>query len=108
MRYRPLRMPLTCPVTEVIRRPRHHSAPSGTGSPSATHFHPRHKPEPRTIRKSRVGVIVSLTKPRLPRRAAMLPQRLTAPEHGWAIDTDVVVIGSGIAGLVAALQARTK
>jgi L-aspartate oxidase len=37
----------------------------------------------------------------------MLPRRLTAPEPGWTLDTDVVVIGSGIAGLVAALRART-
>src|SRR5262245_61888783 len=36
----------------------------------------------------------------------MLPRRLTAPEPGWTIDTDTVVIGSGIAGLVAALRAR--
>jgi L-aspartate oxidase len=38
----------------------------------------------------------------------MIPRRLTAPEPGWTIDTDIVVIGSGIAGLVAALRARTK
>ena len=36
----------------------------------------------------------------------MLPRRLTAPQPGWTIDTDIVVIGSGIAGLVAALRAR--
>ncbi len=36
----------------------------------------------------------------------MLPRRLTAAEPGWTIDTDIVVIGSGIAGLVAALRAR--
>ena len=38
----------------------------------------------------------------------MLPRRLTAPEPGWTLDTDIVVIGSGIAGLVAALRARTS
>src|SRR4051794_6039750 len=37
----------------------------------------------------------------------MLPRRLTASEPGWTLDTDIVVIGSGIAGLVAALRART-
>ena len=37
----------------------------------------------------------------------MIPRRLTAPEPGWTLDTDIVVIGSGIAGLVAALRART-
>jgi L-aspartate oxidase len=36
----------------------------------------------------------------------MLPRRLTAPDPGWTLDTDIVVIGSGIAGLVAALRAR--
>jgi L-aspartate oxidase len=38
----------------------------------------------------------------------MLPRRLTAPAPGWTLDTDIVVIGSGIAGLVAALRARTS
>jgi L-aspartate oxidase len=33
-----------------------------------------------------------------------LPARLTAPEPGWTRETDVVVIGSGIAGLVTALR----
>src|SRR5262249_29243844 len=54
-------------------------------------------------------VRVKLTKTQLPRRrVAMIPRRLTAPQPGWTIDTDIVVIGSGIAGLVAALHARTK
>ncbi|MBE7325513.1 FAD-dependent oxidoreductase, partial [Nocardioides sp. Y6] len=35
-----------------------------------------------------------------------LPGRLTAPEPGWVIDADVVVVGSGIAGLTAALRLR--
>jgi L-aspartate oxidase len=35
-----------------------------------------------------------------------VPQRLTAPEPGWTETVDVVVIGSGIAGLTAALRAR--
>ncbi|MET7642003.1 L-aspartate oxidase [Streptomyces sp. NPDC005438] len=30
--------------------------------------------------------------------------RLAAPEPGWAIDADVVVVGSGVAGLTAALR----
>lgn len=33
-----------------------------------------------------------------------LPRRLAAPEPGWTLDTDVVVVGSGIAGLTTALQ----
>ncbi len=36
----------------------------------------------------------------------MIPQRLTAAEPGWTLETDTVVVGSGIAGLVAALRAR--
>jgi L-aspartate oxidase len=32
--------------------------------------------------------------------------RLVAPEPGWTVDADVVVIGSGIAGLTAALRLR--
>ena len=35
-----------------------------------------------------------------------LPQRLAAPTPGWTTYADVVVVGSGIAGLTAALQAR--
>jgi L-aspartate oxidase len=37
----------------------------------------------------------------------VIPQRLTAAAPGWTHDADIVVIGSGIAGLVAALRART-
>ncbi|GGD13964.1 L-aspartate oxidase [Nocardioides daphniae] len=35
-----------------------------------------------------------------------LPGRLAAPEPGWTIEADVVVVGSGIAGLTAALRLR--
>src|SRR5262245_8254608 len=34
----------------------------------------------------------------------MIPSRLTAPPPGWSTDADVVVVGSGIAGLTAALR----
>ncbi len=37
-----------------------------------------------------------------------LPQRLAAPAPGWTTYADVVVIGSGIAGLTAALQLRAS
>jgi L-aspartate oxidase len=37
-----------------------------------------------------------------------LPQRLRAPEPGWTTRADVVVIGSGIAGLTAALRVRAE
>ena len=36
----------------------------------------------------------------------LLPARLAAPAPGWSVDADVVVIGSGIAGLTAALRLR--
>src|SRR3954452_18624783 len=36
----------------------------------------------------------------------MIPQSLTAPAPGWTLDTDIVVVGSGVAGLVTALRAR--
>jgi L-aspartate oxidase len=35
-----------------------------------------------------------------------LPGRLAAPEPGWSVTADVVVIGSGIAGLTTALRLR--
>jgi len=35
-------------------------------------------------------------------------RRLVAPEPGWFSEADVVVIGSGVAGLSAALELRTK
>ena len=34
--------------------------------------------------------------------------RLAAPEPGWSVDADVVVIGSGIAGLTSALRLRGR
>ncbi|MFF0265371.1 L-aspartate oxidase [Kribbella sp. NPDC004536] len=38
--------------------------------------------------------------------APPVPQRLAAPEPGWTDAVDVVVVGSGVAGLTAALKAR--
>ena len=35
---------------------------------------------------------------------APIPLRLTAPEPGWTAHTDVVIVGSGIAGLSTALR----
>ena len=35
-----------------------------------------------------------------------IPRRLTAAEPGWSAQADVIVIGSGVAGLTAALRAR--
>ena len=37
-----------------------------------------------------------------------LAQRLVAPEPGWTTEADVIVVGSGIAGLTAALRARAQ
>ncbi|PVG82470.1 L-aspartate oxidase [Nocardioides gansuensis] len=39
---------------------------------------------------------------------ALLPSRLTAPEPGWTTRADVVVVGSGIAGLTAALRIHAE
>ena len=35
-----------------------------------------------------------------------IPERMRIPEPGWSIDADVIVVGSGVAGLSAALHAR--
>src|SRR5690242_4183976 len=40
--------------------------------------------------------------------SAHVPQRLAAGAPGWATDADVVVVGSGIAGLTAALRLRDQ
>ena len=37
-----------------------------------------------------------------------LPQRLVAPPPGWVATADVIVVGSGIAGLTAALKLRER
>jgi L-aspartate oxidase len=36
------------------------------------------------------------------------PSRLLAPEPGWTVETDVVVVGSGVAGLMTALYAAEE
>jgi nicotinate-nucleotide pyrophosphorylase (carboxylating) len=36
----------------------------------------------------------------------IVPQRLSASDPGWSIEADIVVVGSGIAGLTTALRAR--
>lgn len=41
----------------------------------------------------------------MPRRVP-LAMGLLAPEPGWHVDTDVVIVGSGVAGLTVALRAR--
>src|SRR5918997_1639319 len=42
----------------------------------------------------------------MPEAIRRLPGRLTAPPPGWTTRADVVIIGSGIAGLTAALRLR--
>ena len=37
-----------------------------------------------------------------------VPQRLAAPDPGWVTRADVVVVGSGIAGLTAALRIHAE
>jgi L-aspartate oxidase len=41
-------------------------------------------------------------------RRLPLPARLAAPEPGWTTHADVVVVGSGVAGLTTALHARAS
>jgi L-aspartate oxidase len=48
---------------------------------------------------------VDLSRP-VPPDLPVLPRWLRAPEPGWSESTDVVVVGSGIAGLTAALHLR--
>ncbi len=42
----------------------------------------------------------------MPAATSRLPGRLTAPPPGWTTSADVVIIGSGVAGLTAALRLR--
>jgi len=44
--------------------------------------------------------------PDTPAATRRLPGRLTAPSPGWTTQADVVIIGSGVAGLTAALRLR--
>ena len=37
-----------------------------------------------------------------------IPGRLVAPEPGWTSSADVIVVGSGIAGLTTALRLRQR
>ncbi|MGL5864810.1 MAG: L-aspartate oxidase [Dermatophilaceae bacterium] len=43
-----------------------------------------------------------------PSRGVAVPRRLAAPEPGWTVLADVVVVGSGIAGLTCALRLRER
>jgi len=44
----------------------------------------------------------------VPAPVRRVPGRLTAPDPGWTTTADVVVVGSGIAGLTAALRLRDR
>ena len=44
----------------------------------------------------------------MPSGTVSLPRRLTAPAPGWTTSADVVVVGSGIAGLTCALRLRER
>ena len=52
------------------------------------------------------GLTELVPPPRLPATLPVLPRRLPAPDPGWVETTDVVVVGSGIAGLTTALYLR--
>jgi pantoate--beta-alanine ligase len=77
----------------------------GRPGPAARRRPGRHHPADRQraadagTRSERAGQRGTVSVPRLPRH-------LAAPEPGWTHSTDVVVAGSGIAGLSAALHAR--
>ena len=43
-----------------------------------------------------------------PTRPVRIPRWLAAPAPGWTTSADVVVVGSGIAGLTAALRLRER
>ena len=43
-----------------------------------------------------------------PRPSVQLATRLAAPAPGWTVHADAIVVGSGIAGLTAALELRTR
>ena len=45
---------------------------------------------------------------RLQRHDLRLPSRLLAPEPGWSVSADAIVVGSGIAGLTTALRLRQR
>jgi L-aspartate oxidase len=47
-----------------------------------------------------------VTAPAAAVRQLVVPHRLAASDPGWTDETDVCVIGSGVAGLTAALHAR--
>lgn len=44
----------------------------------------------------------------MPSAPLTLPRRLTAPDPGWTTSADVIVVGSGIAGLTCALRLREQ
>ena len=44
----------------------------------------------------------------MPSAPVFVPRRLTAPPPGWTTSADVVVVGSGIAGLTCALRLRER
>ncbi|HEX6916477.1 MAG TPA: FAD-dependent oxidoreductase, partial [Phycicoccus sp.] len=50
--------------------------------------------------------MTSAAVPTLP--AVVVPRRLRAPAPGWTTEADVIVVGSGIAGLTTALRLRER
>src|SRR6478609_5293013 len=66
---------------------------TGTGGPAGGSVSPQ----------SRGGASSVLEAPEL-----HIPRRLVAPEPGWITSADVVVVGSGIAGLTTALRLRER
>ncbi len=52
--------------------------------------------------------VFDLPRERAQRHDLRLPARLVAPEPGWTVSADAIVVGSGIAGLTAALRMRQR
>src|SRR6185369_7588112 len=99
------------------RPPRRRRRPGAAAGGRAGRLHPSDR-QPRAHRRARRrarngGTMTWTANPALTTAAGLpplqvLPARLGAPRAGWTRQADVVVIGSGVAGLTAALRVRAQ